>query len=101
MDNKTPGQKFDDEIRQRIFEMRNQRLAAVDSSYQSEFEINEDYKEIAGFIRDHVMTVGKEQAVKDFQCGLNFLHKDLKEDGDFGKRTFRAFYEVFKHYDID
>ena len=35
---------------------------------------------------------------------FNFLHKDLleplKEDGEFGEKTFKAFYDIFKHYDI-
>lgn len=103
--NKTPGQKFDDEIRQKIFGMLNQRLAALEVDNQAVIDTNENYREIADFIRDHVLTVGKEQAVRDFQSGLNFLHKDLKEalkeDGDFGVKTFRAFYEIFKHYDIE
>lgn len=103
--NKTPGQKFDDEIRQKIFGLRKQRLEKIQPDNQSQDEINENYKEIADFIKNHVISVGKEQAVKDFQTGLNFLHKDLKEalkeDGDFGVKTFRAFYEIFKHYDIE
>ena len=32
------------------------------------------------------------------------MHKDLleplKEDGEFGEKTFKAFYDIFKHYDI-
>lgn len=103
--NKTASQQFSDDIRRQILNMRNQRLKTIASNYQNEVENNQDYKEIADFIREHVMSVGKEGAVKDFQCGLNFLHKDLKEalkeDGDFGEKTFRAFYEVFKHYDIE
>lgn len=103
--NKTPGQKFDDEIRQKIFGMRKQRLEKIQPDNQSQDEISEEYKEIADFIKDHVISVGKEQAVRDFQSGLNFLHKDLKEplkeDGEFGEKTFRAFYESFKHYDIE
>ena len=63
------------------------------------------YTELAEFIREHIKSVGQEQAVKDFQCGLNFLHKDitdlLKEDGDYGKKTFAAFYEVLQHYSLE
>lgn len=33
------------------------------------------------------------------------MHKDLieplKEDGNFGEKTFRAFYGIFKYYDIE
>ena len=63
------------------------------------------YTELAEFIRGHIKSVGQEQAVKDFQTGLNFLHKDiadlLKEDGDYGEKTFAAFYEVLQHYPLE
>lgn len=36
---------------------------------------------------------------------IEFLHKGLKEalkeDGDFGEKTFKAFYDIFKHYDVE
>lgn len=103
--NKTPSQQFEDQLRNQLHSMRQEREKLLNPETVSiEFE-NENYKEIADFIKQHVLTVGKEQAVKDFQCGLNFLHKDLieplKEDGDFGEKTFRAFYEIFKYYDIE
>lgn len=63
------------------------------------------YTELAEFIKEHILSVGQEQAVKDFQTGLNFLHKDiadlLKEDGDYGEKTFTAFYEVLQHYPLE
>ena len=66
--------------------MRNQRLRILNPDLIDQYYQNENYTEIANFIKKHVLSVGKEQAVKDFQCGLNFLHKDLteplKEDGD-------------------
>ena len=101
---KTPSQKFDDLLRNQLQAMRNQRLRILNSDLTDQYYQNENYTEIANFIKKHVLSVGKEQAVKDFQCGLNFLHKDLteplKEDGEFGEKTFKAFYEIFKHYDI-
>ena len=103
--NKTPSQQFEDQLRNQLHSMRQEREKLLNPETVSiEFE-NENYKEIADFIKQHVLTVGKEQAVKDFQCGLKFLHKDLieplKEDGDFGEKTFRAFYDIFKYYDIE
>lgn len=110
--NKTPSQKFDDEIRQKIFEMKNQRLSIVDSSYQGEILTNDDYKEIADFLRKHVESVGREQAMKDMQLAFNLLCnskknaileelKILEEDGDFGKKTFVCLKHVCRHYSID
>ena len=36
---------------------------------------------------------------------MNFLHKDiadlLKEDGDYGEKTFAALYEVLQHYPLE
>ena len=103
--NKTPSQQIEDQLRNQLHSMRQERQKLLNpEDISADFE-NENYKEIADFIKQHVLTVGKEQAVKDFQTGLNFLHKDLKEplkeDGDFGERTFRAFYDIFKHYDIE
>ncbi len=103
--NKTPSQQFEEQLRNQLHSMRQERQKLLNpEDISADFE-NENYKEIADFIKQHVLTVGKEQAVKDFQTGLNFLHKDLieplKEDGDFGEKTFRAFYDIFKYYDID
>ena len=73
---KTPSQKFDDLLRNQLQAMRNQRLRILNSDLTDQYYQNENYTEIANFIKKHVLSVGKEQAVKDFQCGLNFLHKD-------------------------
>lgn len=101
---RTPSQKFDDMLRNQLYSMRMARLGIFNNNQSIQTQEEENYTEIANFIKKHVLSVGKEQAVKDFQCGLNFLHKDLndalKEDGDFGEKTFKAFYEIFKHYDI-
>ena len=100
----TPSQRFEDQLRNQLHSMRNERLRVLNPELVEQGSENEKYKDIADFIKDHVLSVGNEQAVKDFQAGLNFLHKDiiepLKEDGEFGEKTFKAFYEIFKHYDI-
>ena len=102
--NKNPSQRFEEQLRNRLHSMKNERLRILNPKLAEQDSENENYKDIADFIKDHVLSVGKEQAVKDFQCGLNFLHKDLveslKEDGNFGEKTFKAFYDIFKHYDI-
>ena len=98
--NISPSQQFEEQLRNQLHSMRQERQKLLNpEDISADFE-NENYKEIADFIKQHVLTVGK-----DFQCGLNFLHKDLieplKEDGDFGEKTFRAFYDIFKYYDIE
>ena len=101
---KTPTQKFEEQLRNQLHSMRNERLSILNLVADEQNNLDENYTEIANFIKNHVLSVGKEQAVKDFQTGLNFLHKDLleplKEDGEFGEKTFKAFYDIFKHYDI-
>lgn len=103
--NQTPSQKFENMLRNQLYSMRQERLSVVQNEPVEESSENGNFKEIAEFIKAHVLSVGKEQAVKDFQSGLNFLHKDLiqplKEDGEFGEKTFKAFYDIFKYYDIE
>ena len=103
--NMTQSQQFEDQLRNQLHSIRQEREKLLNPTAVSIEIENENYKEIAEFIKQHVLIVGKEQAVKDFQTGLNFLHKNLieplKEDGDFGEKTFRAFYDIFKYYDID
>lgn len=101
----TTSHPFDDEIRNQVKQMRKERLQQLNPDTGEEIEVEAIYEEIADFIRNHVIDVGKEQAVKDFQCGLNFLHVNLKdfikEDGDFGEKTLEAFCEICKFYGLD
>ena len=96
----TPTQKFEEQLRNQLHSMRNERMRILNQESQKQDFENENYKEIAYFIKNHVLSVGREQAVKDFQTGLNFLHKDLleplKEDGEFGEKTFKKFVKIHK-----
>jgi hypothetical protein len=67
---------------------------------------------ILKFIRERILAVGKEQAIKDFQCGLNLLtgyKKEtvleeqirLEEDADFGEKTFAMFQSVLVYYPLE
>ena len=93
--NQTPSQKFENMLRNQLYSMRQERLSAEEQAPAENLAQNENYTIIADFIKQHVLTVGKGQAVKDFQCGLNFLHKDLiqplKEDGEFGEKLLKLF----------
>ena len=83
---KTPAQKFDDMLRKQYFSMQQERFKKLNPNLAPQVEQEQKYKEIADFMKEHIISVGKEQAIKDFQSGLNFLHKDLiqqlKEDGE-------------------
>lgn len=99
------SQKFDDILRRDFHNMRLERFKRFNPSIGQQCEQEEKYREISNFIKNHVLMVGKEQAVKDFQAGINFLHIDIKdfikEDGDFGENTFNAFFEICKFYGLD
>ena len=76
---------------------------------------NENYQkvsELSDFISQYVKEAGKEQAILDFQVGLNLLNGykksspveakiKLEEDSDFGEKTFAALFNVFKNYPVD
>ncbi len=67
---------------------------------------------ILKFIREHILAVGKEQAIKDFQCGLNLLtgykketvleeQVRLEEDADFGGKTFDMLKSALEYYPLE
>ena len=67
---------------------------------------------MAEFIREHIKSVGQEQSIKDFQCGLNLLtgyKKEslleeqirLEEDADFGDKTFDMLQSVLEYYPLE
>ena len=99
------SQKFDDILRRDFYNMQQERFKKLNPNLAPQIEQEKKYKEIADFMKEHIISVGKEQAIKDFQAGINFLHIDvkdfIKEDGDFGENTFKAFYDIFKYYDIE
>ena len=98
------SQKFDDILRSDFYNMQQERFKKLNPNLAPQVEQEQKYKEIADFMKEHIISVGKEQAIKDFQTGINFLHIDIKdfikEDGDFGENTFKAFYEICKFYGL-
>ena len=103
--NKSPEELFSDKIKQEIMYTKIKNLCKVNPELEEPLNQRMIFVYFVEFIREHILAVGKEQAIKDFQCGLNFLHKDiadlLKEDGDYGEKTFAAFYEVLQHYPLE
>ncbi|MBQ8634988.1 hypothetical protein IJ425_02410 [bacterium] len=105
---KSSSQKFDEILRKKLKTLRFNEHSKI----EQETQIGENIQELANFIQNHVITVGKEQAVLDFQVGLNLLNgykKDsfidakiqLEEDSDFGEKTFSALLDVLKNYPVD
>ena len=103
--NQSPKDSFNEKLRNEILYKKAKDMEKIAPELYETANEHKIYTELAEFIREHIKSVGQEQAIKDFQCGLNFLHKDiadlLKEDGDYGEKTFAAFYEVLQHYPLE
>lgn len=115
---KHPSEKMNDEIRNRILNMKEEQLRRL---RPSQFETgtapisDEDYQkisELADFIAEHVREVGKEQTILDFQVGLNLLNNykkeslidskiQLIEDSDFGEKTYSALFDILQNYPLE
>ncbi|CDE88490.1 TPA: hypothetical protein CPT81_02850 [Candidatus Gastranaerophilales bacterium HUM_20] len=83
------------------------------TNFQDSFQINIEVKirQVMDFLKKHSQRVGTEQAIKDFQYGLNILNmkrKDssveefhqLKEDGDFGTKTYACIANLCKYLPV-
>jgi hypothetical protein len=100
------SQRFSAEIRRKVLEFRKVQ------SFQGDTDgVEEKFRDISKFMREYVEKVGKEQAVRDFQHGLNILCEvktkrltaekiPLEEDGDFGEKTCSALLYACRHFDI-
>ena len=115
---KDPSQKMNDEIKnsaERIKEKVLRRLKPSIFNDKDDTISDENYQkvsELSDFISQYVKEAGKEQAILDFQVGLNLLNGykkssqekkkiKLEEDSDFGEKTFAALFNVFKNYPVD
>ncbi len=67
---------------------------------------------LAEFIKEHIKSVGQEQAIKDFQTGLNLLtgykketvleeQVRLEEDADFGEKTYAMLQSALEYYPLE
>ena len=115
---KDSSQKMNDEIKnsaERIKEKVLRRLKPSIFNDKDDTISDENYQkvsELSDFISQYVKEAGKEQAILDFQAGLNLLNRykksssveakiKLEEDSDFGEKTFAALFNVFKNYPVD
>lgn len=72
--NKTSSEIFSDKIRQAALIAQTKGLEKINPQLYELVNERIIYDELAKFIREHIKSVGQEQSVKDFQCGLNFLY---------------------------
>ena len=74
-------------------------------------EINTKLEQIILFLDNHAKVVGHKQAIKDLQIGLSLLNKNkrnspintkniLKDDGDYGLKTYACLCDVCKNYSV-
>lgn len=115
---KSASEQMNDEIRMSVNRIREEQLKRLKPSLfkeQEDFLSDEDYQkvsELADFMREYVKIAGKEQAVLDMQVGINLLNNyrkesfveskiQLKEDSDYGEKTFKAMFNVLKNYPLD
>ncbi len=96
-------------VRETVAEYKQDIQNTIPAAQSEVTDITEQVKELLAFLREHKQNVGAEQAMKDFQLGLNLLYIDknhipeeirtrLKEDGEFGEKTFAVAAELCKYY---
>lgn len=72
-------------------------------------DTNNNIQEVLDFLQKHIRKVGTEQAVKDFQRGLNILNKynkkslieskqPVEEDGILGNQTYSCLSNICRNY---
>ena len=109
-------EKFNNELKKKILKMREKsfkRLQNENIENSEEISPEEEAKiaELADYITKYVQETGKEQAIIDFQTGLNLLNgykKEspiksqirLEEDGNFGEKTLAALLGALRYYDL-
>lgn len=115
---KDSSEKMNDEIKSSILRMKENQLRRLrPTEFEGEVEpiSEEDYakvSELSDFIAEHIQEVGKEQTILDFQVGLNLLNDyrkeslidskvQLKEDSDFGEKSYSALLNALQHYPVD
>ncbi len=110
--NKSPEKLFSDRLRQEIMYSRMKKLCKVNPELEEPLNQRIIFDDLAEFLREHILAVGKEQAIKDFQTGLNLLtgykketvlekQVRLEEDADFGEKTFEMFMSVLDYYPLE
>ena len=110
--NQSPKDSFNEKLRNKILYKKAKDMEKIDPELYETANEHKIYTELAEFIREHIKSVGQEQAVKDFQTGLNLLtgyKKEtvleeqirLEEDADWGNKTFEMLKSVLEYYPLE
>ena len=110
--NQSPEESFNEKLRNEILYKKAKDMEKIDPELYETANEHKIYTELAEFIREHIKTVGQEQAVKDFQTGLNLLtgyKKEtvleeqirLEEDSDFGDKTYAMLQSALEYYPLE
>ena len=67
---KSPKELFSDKIKQEILYTKIKNLCKVNPELEEPLNQRMIFDDLAEFIREHIKSVGKEQAIKDFLNGL-------------------------------
>lgn len=113
---KPSAERLNEEIKEKILKIREKGLKKLKYGHSDEKEeiSRQEYEkitELAEYIAKYVQDTGKEQAIIDFQTGLNLLNGykkqssietqiRLEEDGDFGEKTLGALLGAMKYYPV-
>ena len=109
---KSPKELFSDKIKQEILYTKIKNLCKVNPELEEPLNQRMIFDDLAEFIREHIKSVGKEQAIKDFQTGLNLLtgykketvldeQTRLEEDSDFGVKTYAMLQSALEYYPLE
>ena len=109
--NRPISESFSDKLRNEILYKKAKDMEKIDPELYEAANEHMIYTELAKFIREHIKSVGQEQAIKDFQTGLNLLtgykkesvleeQVRLEEDADFGEKTFAMLQSVLEYYPL-
>lgn len=100
---KNAKERFENLLRDRFEDLLKKRKP-------DEFE--EKIRVLGDYFANHAAAVGEKRAILDFQTGINLLNgykknsvlnekTELREDSEFGEKTYAALVNVLKNYDIE
>lgn len=92
-----------------INNFNNNTVKQVVKTGKTNMDASTSIQEVLDFLQNHIQKVGTQQAVKDFQRGLNILNKynkkspieakrPIDEDGILGNQTYTCLSNVCKNY---
>ena len=110
--NQPASESFSEQLRNEILYKKAKDMEKIDPELYEAANEHMIYTELAKFIREHIKSVGQEQAIKDFQTGLNLLtgykketvleeQVRLEEDADFGEKTFAMLQSALEYYPLE